>query len=62
MCVCECQVLKALATLFQNVRVPSIDLTFFCAYNASIGFKVSVDGANNIPSAKVRITHVFESG
>lgn len=32
---------------------PAIDLKYFCAYNPSIGFKVSVDGANNLPATKV---------
>jgi len=33
-------------------EIPAISLRYFCQYNPAIGFKVSVDGVNNIPPTK----------
>jgi len=31
-------------------RLPPLDLSYFCVYSSQVGFKIAIDGANNLPA------------
>mmetsp|Transcript_7339 Transcript_7339/g.16747 ORF Transcript_7339/g.16747 Transcript_7339/m.16747 type:complete len:488 (-) Transcript_7339:116-1579(-) len=49
----DAELKQTVLELFRNKqRSPFFDLTYFCLYNPAAGFRVCIDGANNLPTSK----------